>query len=88
MPENNEGSLAQLVADETLRTPLGSAPALRIRVEVRQSSADGHVGKRLDDQDYTIWISNDSTRRPLRMNVPHRLGRLVLELVDYERPES
>lgn len=73
---------------ETVRTSLGSNPALRIRVEVYEASADGHVGQRLDDQRYTIWISNDSSRRPLRMDVPHRLGRLSLELVDYERAEQ
>jgi len=79
--------IATFAGYETVHTSLGSNPAMRIRVEVYEASADGHVGKRLDDQRYTIWISNDSTRRPLRMEVPHRLARLSLEMVDYERPE-
>jgi len=78
---------AQFAGYETVRTPLGSTPAMRIRVDVYEASADGHVGDKLDDQSYTIWISNDSSRRPLRMHLPHRLGRIKLELVDYERPE-
>ena len=80
--------VATFAGYENVRTPLGSSPAMRFRVEVYEVAADGHVGKRLGDQRYTIWISNDSSRRPLRMDVPHRLARLSLEMVDYEQPGS
>ena len=72
---------------ENVRTSMGSVPAVRIRAEVYETSADGHIGEKLDDQRYTIWISNDASRRPLRMDVPHRLGRIKLDMVYYERPE-
>lgn len=80
--------VATFAGYENVRTPMGSSPAMRFRVKVYEVSADGRVGKRLDDQRYTIWISNDSSRRPLRMDVPHRLARLSLEMVDYEQPGS
>jgi hypothetical protein len=72
---------------ETVRTALGAILALRFDVEVRAVTTDGQVGDKLRDQAYTVWISNDVHRRPLRMVVPHRLGRMKLEMIDYERPE-
>jgi hypothetical protein len=37
-----------------------------------------------DDQSYRIWITADVRRTPLRIEIPHRLGRVILELREHE----
>jgi hypothetical protein len=72
---------------ENVRTDLGTFAAIRLEVEVHDTNrADGSLAARNREQDYTMWISHDATRRPLRMKVFHRLGRIELDLVAYAKP--
>ena len=40
-------------------------------------------GYRRENQSYRIWITADDRRTPLRMEIPHRFGRLILELREH-----
>ena len=74
--------------DEVLKSAVGVNRAHRYQVEVyRLPNGDGDEARRHVDR-YTLWIGADPSRRPLRMAVPHRLGRVKLELIAYERPGS
>lgn len=45
-------------------------------------------GQRRDRQSYRIWITADERRTPLRMEIPHRFGRLILELREHRIPDG
>ena len=76
-----------LAGYEDVTTELGKFAAVRLDVEVHNTNkADGALAARDPEQDYTMWISRDATRRPLRMKVFHRLGRIELELASYAKP--
>ena len=70
---------------DVLRTRLGLHNALHYRVAVYP--AQGHaVGEQRSDQTYELWIADDYARLPLLLAVPHRYGRVSMELVRYTRP--
>jgi hypothetical protein len=35
---------------------------------------------------FTVWLSDDADRVPLRFSAHTELGEISIELVDYERP--
>ncbi len=76
-----------LAGYDNVTTDLGTFAAIRLDVEVHDTNkADGSLAARNREQDYTMWLSRDATRMPLRMKVFHRLGRIELELVGYAKP--
>jgi hypothetical protein len=63
-----------------------ATPALRIEGRVDPIHYDG----RPDDDDrphrtFTLWLSNDAARVPLRISVPVGIGSVVVELVEVQR---
>lgn len=42
------------------------------------------VGARRDDQSYTMWFTDDSARVPAQITAPHRIGRMIYVLTDYQ----
>jgi hypothetical protein len=66
---------------ETLHTHLGRYPVIRLDGVVRKGLAGTGKGS-----PYTLWISNDADRMPLRMVVPTQGIELNFELIDYHRP--
>lgn len=79
----------RFMGPETLRTKGGYQATLRYDVEVfaRATYAPGSgFTRKRDDQSYRIWVTDDATRRPLRLTIPHRYGRIEMTLVDYVRP--
>lgn len=59
--------------------PLGRVPAARI---------DGVISLRSgsNGRPYTVWISDDARRVPLRIEMPTRHGPVSLDLVEYDDP--
>ena len=70
---------------EDIHTALGNRHARRYDVDVF-STYSYSVGNKRSDQSYTIWISDDHAQVPLLLAVPHRYGRIEMELVAYSRP--
>jgi hypothetical protein len=79
-------NMVQLTARETVRTSLGTFPALRIDgLATRVNSRLGYdIGKK--PRTYTVWVSDDADRVPLKVLARTELGNLEVELVHYERP--
>jgi hypothetical protein len=44
------------------------------------------VDRRKEPRSYTLWISDDANRVPLRLTARTEYGNVRAELVDYERP--
>jgi len=79
-------NMVQLSARETVRTVLGTFPALRFD-GVATRVTDGlavALGKK--PRSYTVWMSDDEDRVPLRVVAHTELGDLEVELVHYQRP--
>jgi hypothetical protein len=70
----------RLTRYELFDSVLGKVPAARIDGIVSKRS--GGKGKR-----YTVWISDDGRRVPLRMEVPTKHGPVSLDLVEYDAPD-
>ena len=70
---------------EDIRTLLGERRARRFDVDVF-SGTSVRAGARRSDQSYIIWLSDDLARMPLLLAVPHRYGRIDMELIGYSRP--
>jgi hypothetical protein len=79
-------NVIQVSARETVRTVLGTFPALRIDgLATRVNSRLGiDLGKK--PRSYTVWLSDDADRVPLKVLARTELGNLEVELVHYERP--
>ncbi len=77
--------IVRLTRNEMFDTPRGVRPVVRIDARiVSMSSNFGRRGGR--GARYTIWITNDADRVPVRIRVPTRRGTLTLDLIDYRRP--
>ena len=68
--------------------PDGAAatPALRIEGRIDPILYDGRPDN--DDRPrrtFTLWLSNDAARVPLRMSIPVGIGSVVVELVELQR---
>lgn len=70
---------------EDVRTTLGVRHARRYDVDVF-ASASYSIGPKRSDQSYSLWISDDIARMPLLVAIPHRYGRIEMELIAYSRP--
>jgi uncharacterized protein DUF3108 len=79
-------NLVQLTSRETVRTALGTFPALRI--DGLATRVNSRLGFDLTKKPrtYTVWLSDDNDRVPLRVQARTELGDLDVELVSYERP--
>jgi hypothetical protein len=55
----------------------------RYDVDVFEATAT-EVSARRDDQSYTMWFTDDAGRVPVKIAAPHRIGRMVYELTDYQ----
>jgi hypothetical protein len=79
---------ATLTTAGTQPLPDSAAGTIALRI-------DGHLDPifydgRNDDSDrphrtFTLWLSNDAARVPLRLSVPVGVGEVVVELVDVQR---
>ena len=59
--------------------------ALRIDGKIEPVSFDGKPDDSRSHRSFTLWLSNDPTRVPLRMSISVGPGHLVVELVELQR---
>jgi len=74
--------LVRFTRYETVKTALGRHPAIRLDVVAWRGIRERGRGR-----PYAIWLSNDASRKPLRVLMPTKYGAVVLELMSYRRPK-
>ncbi|HUH04077.1 MAG TPA: DUF3108 domain-containing protein [Kofleriaceae bacterium] len=76
-----------LVARETIKTRMGTHPALRIEGIASRVTGTLEIDRRKKPRTYTVWISDDASRVPLLVEAHTEYGNVRVELVQYERPD-
>lgn len=67
-----------------LHTELGDLPALRVDGHTYKLGRDGKRYPGSDERDFSIWISNDDGRVPLRVTAKTDYGDIEMSIVDYQ----
>lgn len=73
---------------ETVTTAMGTYPALRIDGMARRLTSRLDNDPKKKPRYFSVWISDDAERLPLRVTAKTEYGDVQVELIDYQRPES
>jgi hypothetical protein len=74
------------VGNEVIGAGVGNRPAIRLEGQSFVARGDGTAtGKAM--RTFTVWLSDDADRVPLRMVGHTEYGDLTLELTEYTRPK-
>ena len=68
---------------ENIVTQLGSLPAVRYDGVSRRLSRKGEIDMSQGDRHYSIWVSDDADRVPLKMVAKTDYGDVLMEITDY-----
>jgi hypothetical protein len=71
---------------ETIGTALGNVAAVRLDGVSQRVSRTLHAEVGKDPRTFSVWLSDDGDRVPLRVVAHTELGDVVIELTGYERP--
>jgi hypothetical protein len=71
---------------ETLGTPLGNRATIRLEGVAYRARGDLRIDEKKKPRKFTVWVSDDADRVPLRVQAGTELGDVTIELVDYQRP--
>lgn len=74
---------ATLVARESISTELGELPTVRFDAVSRRLMRDGAIDQGTDPRKFSVWISDDADRVPLRMVAQTDYGNIDIEIVDF-----
>ena len=74
---------ATIIGREVIPTELGELPALKIEAVNRRLMRDGSLDKGTEARTFTVWISDDADRVPLRMVAESDYGNVTLDIADY-----
>jgi hypothetical protein len=72
---------------ETLGTKMGNRSVIRLDGMAYRSRGDLKIDSSKKPRKFTVWVSDDADRVPLKVTAGTELGDVVIELVDYQRPE-
>jgi hypothetical protein len=72
---------------ETITTAMGTFPALRIDGTARRLTSRLTNDPKKKPRSYSLWISDDGQRLPLRVTAMTEYGDVKVELIDYQAPE-
>lgn len=75
-----------VVGTEVIGTRMGNQSAIRIDGTSVRSRADLTPEPNKPPRNFSVWLSDDADRVPLRFSAHTELGDIVIELVAYERP--
>lgn len=75
-----------VVGTEVIGTRMGNQSAIRIDGTSVRSRADLTPEPNKPPRNFSVWLSDDADRVPLRVSARTELGDVVIELVAYERP--
>jgi hypothetical protein len=71
---------------ETIGTKLGNRPAFRLDGTAYRARGDLRVDATKKARKFTVWVSDDADRVPLKVRASTELGDVTIDLVDYARP--
>jgi len=74
------------VGRETLGTSFGNHQALRIDGTAYRVRSDRSLDTAKGARTFTVWMSDDADRVPLRVVATTELGDVTIDLTDYRRP--
>jgi hypothetical protein len=74
------------VGTEVIGTRLGNQPAIRLDGTSVRSRPDLTPDPKKPPRNFTVWLSDDADRVPLRFSAHTELGDIIIDLVAYERP--
>lgn len=74
---------ATLVARESIATELGELPTVKFDAVSRRLMRDGTIDQGTEPRKFSVWISDDADRVPLRMVAETDYGDIKIEIVDY-----
>jgi len=68
----------------TLVTELGELPVLRFDAVTSKIDRNGQRWAGQEDRKFTLWISDDNDRVPLKLDATSDLGSISMDIVDYQ----
>ena len=68
---------------ENIETDLGQLPAVRFDGVSRRLTRQGEIDPKKGDRHYSIWVSDDADRVPLRLVAKTDYGDIKMEIIDY-----
>ena len=79
-------SQVTFIGRETIGTQLGNRAAVKLEGSAWRAHNDLSVDAAAPARTFTVWLSDDADRVPLRVLAKTELGELTIELTDYQRP--
>lgn len=74
---------ATLVARESISTELGELPTVKFDAVSRRLMRDGSIDQGTEPRTFSVWISDDADRVPLRMVAQTDYGDIEIQIVEY-----
>jgi Protein of unknown function (DUF3108) len=71
---------------ETIHSRFGNRAAVRLDGIAWRALDNLKVNPHLKPREFSVWLSDDADRVPLRVVARTELGNIVIELTDYHRP--
>jgi hypothetical protein len=71
---------------ETLGTAMGNRPTIRLDGTAYRARGNLSLDASKKPRTFTVWVSDDADRVPLRVRAGTELGDVVIDLVEYYRP--
>ena len=75
---------AKIHGKDKLVTDLGELPALRFDAHLYKLERDGSKAKDSEERDFSIWISDDDGRVPLKIVAKTDYGDVQMTITAYE----
>lgn len=76
----------KLVGAETIPTAMGNRRATRLDAASYRGRANLTVESTTPGRTFSVWLSDDGDRVPLKVTAHTELGEIAMELTDYQRP--
>jgi hypothetical protein len=74
---------ATVVGRESIATELGELPTVKFDAVSRRLMRDGSIDQGTESRKFSVWISDDADRVPLRMVAETDYGDIKIEIVDF-----
>jgi len=72
--------------EETIGSALGNRRAIVFEGSAYRSRPDAKLESSKPGRTFTVWLSDDADRVPLKVAATTELGEIVMDLTDYQRP--
>ena len=71
---------------ESLVTKMGNYATIRLDGVAYRARGSLAIDEKRKPRKFTVWVSDDADRVPLRVKASTELGDILIDLVDYQRP--